>query len=576
MKRALRIIVPLLLAILLIACAAWYFLVYDQAFTKELLLSQARRFEDSGNYKISAFLYDVAYYQSSKDDAVAIELAQQYLDIGNYTKAEYTLSEAITANPSAELYVALSNVYVQQDKLLDAVNLLNAVTDPSISLALEAQRPQAPVMSPDPGFYSQYITVEVLSDGAALYVSTDADYPSLEKDAYAGPITLSSGETVIYALAVGDNGLVSQLTVSGYTVGGVIEEVVFTDAAAEAAIRAAAGADENDILFTDQLWTVTDLTVPAEAQSYEDLKYLPYLTSLAVESGSTGDLSILNELTRLQSLTLSGLRLTEEDMSLIAAHTCLTSLSLSGCSLSSISALEPLQKLTYLDLSGNTLRNISVISGMTGLKELYLSNNVVTGLESLAGLSALERLDISYNSVSTLEPLKDLANLLEVNASHNQISSTAGLPGLTKLETLDLSHNNLTDISALASLEALTELRCSNNALTTIAGFERLLKLRILDISYNQVAELPAFQASCELVNIDASHNLLLSVEALSGLPWLNTVNVDYNTEITDLLPLDKCPVLVRVNAYGTKVTEVSFLTAKSIIVNFDPTLEDE
>ena len=40
-----------------------------------------------------------------------------------------------------------------------------------------------------------------------------------------------------------------------------------------------------------------------------------------------------------------------------------------------------------------------------------------------------------------------------------------------------------------------------------------------------------------------------------------------------DLLPLDSCPVLVRVNAFGTKVTEVSFLTAKSIIVNFDPTL---
>ena len=44
MNRALRIIVPWVLAICLIACTAWYFLVYDQAFTKELLLTQALKY----------------------------------------------------------------------------------------------------------------------------------------------------------------------------------------------------------------------------------------------------------------------------------------------------------------------------------------------------------------------------------------------------------------------------------------------------------------------------------------------------------------------------------------------------
>ena len=113
MKKVLRVIVPLLLAITIIACAAWYFLVYDQAFTKELLLSQARKFEASGHYQISAFIYDIAYYQSNEEDAVAIELAQQYLDMGNHTKAEYTLTNAIIANPSAELYAALCKVFVE-------------------------------------------------------------------------------------------------------------------------------------------------------------------------------------------------------------------------------------------------------------------------------------------------------------------------------------------------------------------------------------------------------------------------------------------------------------------------------
>ena len=575
MKKALRIIVPLVLALTIIACAAWYFLVYDQAFTKEVLLSQARKFEASGHYKISAFIYDIAYYQSSQDDAVAIELAQQYLDMDNYTKAEYTLTNAIRTNPSAELYAALSRVFVEQDKLLDAVNLLNGVGDDAISKELDALRPKAPELTPEPGFYSQYITVAAKSNGAALYVSTDADYPSIKEDAYTEALQLTTGETVIYALAVNELGLVSPLTVGGYTVQGVVELVSFADPAMEAAIRATVGATETEAIYTDRLWSITEFTVPADAKSYEDLKFLPKLTKLTVEKGSEGDLAVLDELELLQQLDLNGIRLSEDDLNRVAARTGLTHLSLASCSLSGIQPLASLNNLVYLDLSANTLRNIGVLAGMPGLQQLNLANNVVNDLAPLSGLGKLESLDISYNAVASLTPLKSLENLKTLLASNNQIGSVSELNGLTALEILNLSHNNITDISPLRSLSALNELNASNNALVSMDGLQMLSHLRILNLSYNQITELPAFQKTCELVNIDMSHNLLLNVEALADLPWLNTVNVDYNEEIEDLKPLDTCLVLVRVNAFGTKVTEVSFLTAKSIIVNFDPTLED-
>ena len=574
MKKALRIIVPLVLAVAIIACAAWYFLVYDRAFTKEVLLSQARKFEASGHYKISAFIYDIAYYQSSQDDAVAIELAQQYLDMDNYTKAEYTLTNAIRTNPSAELYATLSRVFVEQDKLLDAVNLLNGVSDDAISKELDALRPKAPELTPEPGFYSQYITVAAKSNGAALYVSTDADYPSVKKDAYTEALQLTTGETVIYALAVNELGLVSPLTVGGYTIQGVVELVSFADPAMEAAIRATVGATETEAIYTDRLWPVTEFTVPADAKSYEDLKFLPKLTKLTVEKDSEGDLAVLDELELLQQLDLNGIRLSEDDLNRVAAHTGLTHLSLAGCSLSGIQSLASLSNLVYLDLSGNTLRNIGILAGMPGLQQLNLANNVVNDLAPLSGLAKLESLDISYNAVASLAPLKNLQSLKTLLASNNQIASVSELNGVTALEILDLSHNNIADISSLRSLSSLNELNASNNALVSMDGLQMLTHLRILNLSYNQITELPAFQKSCELVNIDMSHNLLLDVEALANLPWLNTVNVDYNEEIEDLKPLDTCLVLVRVNAFGTKVTEVSFLTAKSIIVNFDPTLK--
>ena len=52
----------------------------------------------------------------------------------------------------------------------------------------------------------------------------------------------------------------------------------------------------------------------------------------------------------------------------------------------------------------------------------------------------------------------------------------------------------------------------------------------------------------------------------------LNDVMVDYNEKLKSLKPLDDCPILVTVNAYGTLVTEVTFLTEKGVLVNYDPT----
>lgn len=575
MKRAFRVIVPLILALALIAGTAWYFLDYDQALTKELLLTQARKFEASGNPKISAFLYDLAYRQSSQEDLVAIELANQYLKDGNYTKAEYTLSQAIAANPSVELYVALCDVYVQQDKLLDAVAMLDTVTDLEIWTEIQALRPQAPSLSPEPGFYSTYLTLEIEEAPGTLYLSADGDYPSTEKDLYTQPLTLSSGETVIYALRVGENKLVSPLTICGYTIGGVIEAVEFTDKAVEAAIRQAIEAPEDRTVYTDELWSVEHFTVPVEAKSYEDLKFLPYLKQLDIPQGSTGELTVLAALTRLEGLSVTGRKLTQEELAAIATHRTLTSLSLPGCSLSSVEELKSLTELRYLDLSGNTLRNLEPLSAMTQLQELYLTSNAVNTLEALRPLKALEVLDVSYNSLTTLEPIYGLkATLRSLSAGNNQISSIIGLNDLQKLTVLDLSFNRLTDVKMLTALTHMEELNLSNNAIPSLAGLETMMELRILNVANNQLLELPGFAKDCSLVSIDLSNNQVTLLDPLSGLPCLNVVNADYNPEIADLLPLDSCPVLIKVNVYGTKVTVVNFLTAKSIIVNFDPTID--
>ena len=243
MKKFFRIIIPIILVLAIIACIGWYLFIYDRDFTRDMLLSGARYFDKNGNHALSSWFYDQAYAQASNNDAVAIELAEQHKADGNYTKAEYTLTRAISDGGSTEFYIALCKTYAEQDKLLDVVKLLDAVlaedskVDASIKNELQALRPAAPECSPAAGFYSQYISASVSAESGKLLVNANGEYPSVYDTPYAEPIELGDGENTLYALAVSDNGMVSPLSVFGYTIGGVIEEVTFADPAVEQAVR---------------------------------------------------------------------------------------------------------------------------------------------------------------------------------------------------------------------------------------------------------------------------------------------------------------------------------------------------
>ena len=179
MKKFIRVLVPLLLAVLIIASVGWYLFTYDRGFTRDFLLTQARYNDLHGNSRLSSWFYDLAYNFSHHDENVAIELANLYKADDNYTKAEYTLTNAINSEPSAELFTALCKTYVEQDKLLDAVSLLDKITNPDIKAKIEAQRPDAPISNYEPGYYSQYIDVTLYAAGK-LYYTTTGEYPSVK------------------------------------------------------------------------------------------------------------------------------------------------------------------------------------------------------------------------------------------------------------------------------------------------------------------------------------------------------------------------------------------------------------
>lgn len=575
MNKLTRFLVPLLLIVLIIGSIGWYLFVYDRDFTRDMLLQQARFHDLHGNPRLSSWFYQLAYEHSGQDENVAIELANQYKADGNFTKAEYTLTNAINDGPTAELYTALCKTFVEQDKLLDAVNMLANISNPEIKATLDAQRPSAPTANYEPGFYNQYIEVELRSSSSTdtLYYSTEGEYPSTGDPAFSSPIALGSGETVIHTISVSESGLVSPVSILGYTVGGVIEPAIFMDAKMEAAIRSTINADENDVLYTDELWEITEFTIPEGTGSLEDLKLLPFLRSLSIQNYNVSGLEHLSALTRLETLEFVGCRFDNTEMlSVIVSLPNLTSLTLSDCGLSTVADLAGMQKLQYLDLSSNGgLRDLSVLSDMVTLKELYLQHNAVISVEQLSTLTNLEKLDISYNAINTLYKLNNCAKLRTLNADGNQLIDADGIKNLGVLESISLNYNRITNVVALGSCPELKEISINNNEIKDLSPLERLLKLEVLDFSYNSVSEIPYMQEGCALRTVNGSYNMIQSIDALARAKNICYVYMDYNN-LRNVDALADCYNLVQLNVFGNDIDDVSKLTDHDIIVNYDPT----
>lgn len=570
MKKIMKWVFPVLLAALLIGSAGWYMFVYDRSTVQDFLTARARSSARNGNFDAAAWFYDQSYKLSGQDQDVAIELADIYKSVGNYTKAESTLTKAVADGGSASLYIALCKTYVEQDKLLDAVSMLDTISDPAIKAELDALRPAAPSADYAPGFYSQYITLSFQSQEGTLYVTTDGEYPTTSREPCAEPITLGAGETKVYALTIAENGLVSPISILSYTVGGVIEPIELSDSAIEAMVRETLMFGENTQIYSNDLWSITEFTVPDEAEDLEDLRHFTHLKKLTVSGRSFDSLSFLSTMTQLEELYLTDSSLPDE-LDTIAALPALKKLTLEGCSLSSIAKLEKAIGLTHLDLSSNAIGDISVLTNMPQLTVLDLSHNAVTDLTAVTGLSLLTELDVSYNSLSSIAPAALCLELEKLDITNNTVSDLTPMKTLTGLTHFYAGYNNLTDVTVLAGCLELRELDLSNNTLADISALNVLTSLERFDFSYNDVEVLPAFPTDCALVEINGEHNFMTDISALGGMPNLTHVYMDYNN-LTDISFLANCPNLVQVNVYGTDVNEVDALLEHSIIVNYDPT----
>ncbi|MFI3312810.1 MAG: leucine-rich repeat protein [Eubacteriales bacterium] len=550
MKRVLKFILSFIL-IAAICVAGWYFIGYRMLMNRQFMVAQAESLLADNRISTGLMCYEYAWNLNPNHPDTAVGLANAYITDDNYTKAEYTLVSAITAHPDVlELYLELSKVYVAQDKLLDAEQMLSRVTNESIQTQLTALRPAAPTISPDSGYYEDIIEVALSYDGGTAYMTIDGRYPSLNGDVYTAPMELPTEASTANAIVVSDDGLVSTLSTSGYTIGGIVEPVTFQDPVVEETIRTLLNLGEGTEVLTSHMWSLAQLELPSNITTLDDLVICKNLTSLTIHEVYGIDFSMLANLQSLKTLNLNNTTVSTKGLVAISTLPNLTTLHLSNSGLTDISALAGATTLTALNLSGNAISDVAALSSLVNITELNLSGNQIANIDPLASMTQLTVLDISSNAIATLNSLNSKVHLTHLLMSSNQIVSIADLSSSVNLTYLVANHNNISDLSPLVSMTQLTN----------------------LDLSYNQITELPDFSGLTKLNNVLLSYNEIQSIDTFAGLPLLNYLTLDYNN-VSDLSALGSCSALVEINAFANPITEdITPLLEKSIIVNYDPT----
>lgn len=572
MRKIFKVLLSILLVLLILFTLYWFFFLYRSDITAGLFVKWGNSSMESENYDRAVTYYNYAYSLSPNDSELALKLADAYRLSGNYTKTEYTLVHALYTDPeNLDLYLALSSAYVEQDKLLDAQLMLDHINNESVRAQLDAMRPNAPVISPEGGKYSDYISVACSYDeNTTCYLTTDGEYPSLNQPAYSEPIQLEAGETTVCAIVIGENCLVSTAVYSGYTIAGVIEDVVFADSYLEAHVQELLN-KSGRTLQTDDLWTISELVVPEEVTDLSDLSHFNGLESLTVHDYTGDDYSFLASMPKLKILDLSGCSLSAEGLASISSCTQIEELNLINCGISKIDFISSLSNLKVLKLDDNSINDLSPAGKIDTLEELYICRNAVTTVSDLSKLPALRILDVSLNSLETISPLADCISLSELNVSDNKLTEIDVVGSLVNLTVLNASKNKIETANGIENCTKLISFDLSDNKLVEIDGLAKIKTLTDINIDYNDVLKVPAFASDCALVNFSAAHNFLEDCEGLRGLPNLNYVNMDYNN-IRDISCLLDCNNLVQVNVFGTYINDADELRERGIIVNYDPT----
>jgi len=314
---------------------------------------------------------------------------------------------------------------------------------------------------------------------------------------------------------------------------------------------------QTDLSALPSMASLRSVVAQGRVQGLAQVAAVPGLRSLTLSrSNGLGDLSALAGHASLQSLSLE-----RSDVTALPELPALTALNLKDCSqLAAISALAASPELESVELRNNpSLKDVSALQDLpklarVGRVEAYRETKVhldglgAPDLSPLMGVLQriqLDHLHLHRGGVRKLPELEGLSGLKGLRlASLPELVSLAGASGPA---LVDLQLSELPKLTALDGMGAsITELYLYRLALRSLAGVEGLSGLTRLRMrSLPSLASIAALAATTALESLELWKVPALSdLSPLAKLASLRKIDMREASGLTDVSPLGGLPAL--------------------------------
>ncbi len=227
-----------------------------------------------------------------------------------------------------------------------------------------------------------------------------------------------------------------------------------------------------------------------------------------------------------------------------------------------LTGMEMLLNITSLNLSGNSISIITPLTGLTLLSELDLSNNqmmLTTAAEftDINALTALTKLNLSNTSTTLANNITlfgfNLPASTDLNLDFNAITalSANAFSTMQNLQRLSMQGNGLANIdSSVSMLSQLSDLNLADNQITdatSLSALNTVSNFTSLNLANNQIADMTPLSQLPQLLTLDVSNNVTANagpanIASLVSLINATSINVSNYTSANNIGIL--CPDL--------------------------------
>lgn len=211
------------LILALVVGVVCYAVIENRSHSYQVQYKKALKYEKNGDYSKAVRTYENALSVAKEKDErleASKSLGMLYAENEDTKNAVYYLEMAVENDASdVDAVTTLVRLYELQGNSEAIKKLAKIASNEKTESLFEKYLLNQPIFNYKSGTYNEYLTVEITSnDNETIHYTLDDSTATVESAVYTDPIQVTDGTTVIHAITVNQNNLVSEEVIVTYAV----------------------------------------------------------------------------------------------------------------------------------------------------------------------------------------------------------------------------------------------------------------------------------------------------------------------------------------------------------------------